>query len=161
MQTFVDLMHDPLGVSMRTRYMKLYKLLVSLLLPALAIFVAALAQHMLITAWPGIREIRFPIATVDSYFFVLSSGFLCFLAGAILRRHVGSRSGFVCAVIAPFAFLCLFLWPLVARPLLELGVKIGWLRPSVLFFIVVTTSPLLGVALGWSYSGTQRRKVTA
>ena len=140
--------------------MKIYKLLVSLLLPALAIFMAALAQHILTTTWPGIREIRFPIVTIDSYFVVLSSGFLCFLAGAILQRYVGSRSGFVCAVIAPLAFLWLVLWPLVGQPMLEFGVKIAWLRPSVLFFIVASISPLLGVALGWSYSGAQRRQVT-
>ena len=140
--------------------MKIYKLFVSLLLPALAIFVAALAQQTLTTAWPGIREIHFPIVTVDSYFYVLSSGFLCFLAGIILRRHVGSRFGFVCAVITPAAYLCLVLWEIVGQPIVELGVKIVWLRPVILFFIVAAILPLLGVALGWSYSGAQRRQGT-
>ncbi len=61
--------------------MKLHKLLVSVSLPALASFLAAFAQHMLTIIWPGIREIRVPVVMADSYFVVLSSGVLCFLAG--------------------------------------------------------------------------------
>ena len=141
--------------------MKIYKLLASLLLPALAIFVAALAQHILVIAWPGIREIRFPIVTADSYFDVLLTGFLCFLAGVTLQRHVGSRTGFACAVIMPLAFLCVLLWSTVGLPIVDLRAKIAWFRPITLFIITAAILPLMGLALGWSYSGSRRRRATS
>lgn len=135
--------------------MKIHKLLASLLLPLLAIVLAALAQHLLTAAWPGIREIRFPIATVDSYFGVLTSGALCFLAGMIVRRRVGGGFGFACAVTGPLAFLCAILWALLGRPILELGARIAWLRPITLFFIGAAVLPFLAVILGWSYAGAR------
>lgn len=139
--------------------MKLHKLLVSLLSPALAIFLAAFAQHILNIVWPGIREIRFPVVTADSYFVVLSSGFLCFLAGYILRRRGGGRAQFVCAMIAPAAYLCLFLWPLIGQPIVELHARIAWLHPITLFEVTVAILPLLGLVLGWSYSGARSPRV--
>ncbi len=135
--------------------MKIHKLLVSLLLPALAIFLAAFAQHILTIIWPGIREIRFPVVTADSYFVVLSSGFLCFLAGYILRRRGGGRAEFVCAMIAPTAYLCLMLWAPIGDPIVELDARIAWLHPITLFFVAAAILPLLGLVLGWSYSGAR------
>lgn len=138
--------------------MKIYRLMISLLLPGLAIFLAALAQHVLTMVWPGVREIRFPVVSADSYFGVLCSGILCFLAGYVLGRDPGGWSRFVCAVTAPLAFLCLFLWALLGRPIVELDAKIAWLSAATLFAIAASIVPLLGVALGWSYSGARSRR---
>jgi hypothetical protein len=138
--------------------MKVYKPLASLLLPALAIVAAALAQHLLTAAWPGIRGVRSPVVTADSYFGALSLGLLCFVSGAILRRYVGTRLGLACAVLAPSAFMCLFLWAMLG-PSLELGARIAWFRPITLFSFVTAILPLLGVALGWSYSGARRPRI--
>jgi len=129
--------------------MKIYKLLEAFLLPALAIMAAALAQLALTSAWPGIREIRSPIVTADGYFFVLSAGILCFLAGRVLRRRMGSRLGLVCAAIVPAAYVCLILWALFGRALWRLGAHIAWLRPLTLFGIAWAILPLLGLVLGW------------
>ncbi|MBW8079006.1 MAG: hypothetical protein GJU76_13225 [Gallionella sp.] len=139
--------------------MKIHKLLASVLLPALAILLAAFAQHILTIIWPGIREIRVPVVTVDSYFAVLSSGVLCFLAGYILRRRGGGRAGFVCAMIAPTAYLCLLLWALIVQPLMELDGRIAWLHPITIFNVAAAILPLLGLVLGWSYSGARSPRV--
>ena len=120
------------------------------MLPGLAIFIAAFAQHVLTLVWPGVREITFGEISADSYFFVLCSGFLCFFAGYILRRDVGGRPSFLCAVITPLGFMCLFLWATIGWPMLELDAKIAWLRPITLISIAAAIVPLLGVALGWS-----------
>lgn len=140
--------------------MKIQTPLISLLLPALAIFLAALAQHILTIIWPGFREIRFPVATADSYFVVLTSGCLSFLAGYILRRRVGGRSGFFWAVITPSAYLCFVLWNVFGQAFVEFGAKIAWLRPSTLFVIAAAILPLLSLVLGWSYSGARTPRVT-
>lgn len=139
--------------------MKIQKLLVSFLLPSLAIFLAAFAQHVLTVIFPKIREIRFPVVTVDSYFVVLSSGFLCFLAGYFLRRRGGGRAKFVCAMIAPTAHLCLILWALIGQPIVELDARIAWLRPITIFDLAAATLPLLGLVLGWAYSGVRSTRV--
>ena len=139
--------------------MKINKLLVSLLLPAVALFFAAFAQHTLTAIWPGIREIPFPVVTVGSYFVVLSSGLLCFFAGYMLRRRGGGRAKFVCAMIAPIAYLCWILWALIGRPLVELDARIAWLRPITLFSVVAATLPLLCLVIGWSYSGARAPRV--
>ena len=139
--------------------MKLHKLLVSVSLPALASFLAAFAQHMLTIIWPGIREIRVPVVTADSYFVVLSSGVLCFLAGYILRRRGGGRAEFVCAAIAPTAYLCFILWALIGLPIVELDARIAWLHPFTVFTVAAAILPLLGLVLGWSYSGARSPRV--
>lgn len=129
--------------------MKIYKLLASLLLPAVAILLAAFAQLALTAVWPGVREIRSPIVTADGYFAALSSGVLCFCAGRLLRRWVGVPSGFVCAAIVPSVYLCLFLWAILGRAMWQLGAHIAWLRPITLFSVASAILPLLGLALGW------------
>lgn len=45
----------------------MWKLALSVALPALAILVAALAQLLLTTIWPGVQHIPFPVASADSY----------------------------------------------------------------------------------------------
>lgn len=132
--------------------MKIYKLLISLLLPGLAILLASLAQQALVAAWPGIRDIHFSIVTIDSYFVALSSGLFCFFAGSVLQRRVGTRLGLICAVVLPLGYLCLILWALIGHPMLEFGAKIAWTRPIVLFMIAAAILPLLGLVLGWLFS---------
>lgn len=114
--------------------MRIYKLLTALLLPGLAIFAAALAQHILTVVWPGVREIRFPAVTADG----------CFFAGLTLQRQVGNRSGLICAVIG--------------RPMLDLDARIAWLRLVTLFSIATAILPLLALVLGWFYPGARRRR---
>lgn len=140
------------------RLVKVYRLLASLLLPGLAILLAAFAQYVLTRVWPGIQAIRSPVVSPDGYFVVLCSAFLCFLAGDILGRRVGSRIGFACAAIAPLAFLAGMLWATVGRPGLELGARIAWLRPITLFCIVTAVLPLLGLALGWRYAAARNHR---
>lgn len=129
------------------------KACISLALPVIAIIAAALAQLALITLWPGVRQLHFPIVTADSYLVVLLSGALCFLAGRLLRRFVGNLTGLICGLVVPFAFLCLFLWSTLGLAIRVVGfIHIAWLNPITIFNIVAASFPLAGVALGWAFS---------
>ncbi len=130
------------------------KLALNFALPALGIVVAALAQLALTTLWPGIEIIPSVLVSVDSYFVVLLTVGLCFLAGRWTQRNVPTIAGAVCAVIAPLAWL-----GLVLRGMMMTAGSIAWSRPLTLFTIFMAMAPLIGVALGWTFSFSKRRRV--
>src|SRR5260221_946505 len=130
------------------------KLALNFALPALGIVVAALAQLALTTLWPGIEIIPSVLVSVDSYFVVLLTVGLCFLAGSWTQRNVPTIAGAVCAVIAPLAWL-----GLVLRGMMMTAGSIAWSRPLTLFTIFMAMAPLIGVALGWTFSFSKRRRV--
>ncbi len=130
------------------------KLALNFALPALGIVVAALAQLALTTLWPGIEIIPSVLVSVDSYFVVLLTVGLCFHAGRWTQRNVPTIAGAVCAVIAPLAWL-----GLVLRGMMMTAGSIAWSRPLTLFTIFMAMAPLIGVALGWTFSFSKRRRV--
>jgi hypothetical protein len=129
----------------------------SLALPGVAIIAAALAQLALVTLWPGVQRLHFPIVSADSYFVVLLAGALCFVAGRWSRRSLGNLTGLICALAAPLAFLGLFLWPTLGLDIRAVGfAHIAWLTPITSFLIVSASLPLAGVALGWAFEAPGR-----
>ena len=144
----------PLMVS-RTAWVNILKLALSVALPALAILVAALAQLLLTTVWPGVRRIAFPGVSADSYFVVLLLVVLCFVVASWLQRNVRTLPAAVSAAVVPTAWLVLMLWPTVGN------VKhIAWLRPITIFMIAAAMAPLVGVAAGWGASLLRRNLPT-
>jgi len=129
-----------LGVTM-------WKLALSVALPALAIVIAALAQLLLTIIWPGVRRIPVAGVSADSSLAVLLSAALCFVAAAWLQRNVRSLAGALCAAVVPAAWLGLVLWSILRH-----FPDIAWFRPGTLFFIAAAIAPLAGVAAGWSAS---------
>jgi hypothetical protein len=71
----------------------MWKLVLCVALPALAIIVAALAQLLLTTIWPAVQHIHFPGVSADSYFVILLVAALCFFAAAWLQRNVRIPAG--------------------------------------------------------------------
>jgi hypothetical protein len=116
----------------------LLKLILNVALPALGIVLAALVQLALTTLWSGIKVVPSLVVSIDSYFVVLLTVGLCFVAGDWAQRSVPTIAGAACAVIAPLAW---------------------WLRPLALFTIFTAMAPLIGVALGWAISFSSRRNV--
>ena len=125
----------------------MWKLALSLVLPALAILIAALAQLLLTTIWPGVQHIAFPGVSADSYFVVLLLVLLCFVAASWLQRNVRTLPGAVCTAVVPTAWLLLSLWANVGH-----AKHIAWFRPITIFMIAAAMAPLVGVAAGWGAS---------
>jgi hypothetical protein len=123
------------------------KLTVNAALPAMGIVLAALVQLALTTLWPGIKVVPSLVVSIDSYFVVLLTVGLCFIAGGWAQRNVPTTAGAACAVIAPLAWLGL----LLKGTMTGVG-SIAWLRPLTLFTIFTALAPLIGVALGWAMS---------
>ena len=134
-----------------TARINMWKLALSVALPALAILVAALAQLVLTTIWPAVQHIPFPGVSADSYFVVLLIVALCFVAASWLQRNVGTLAGAVCAAAVPTTWLVLMLWPTMRH--VE---HIVWLRPITIFMIAAAMAPLVGVAAGWGASLIRR-----
>jgi hypothetical protein len=130
------------------------KLTLNVALPAVGIVLAALVQLALTTLWPGIKVVPSLVASIDTYFVVLLTVGLCFVAGGWAQRNVPTIAGAACAVIAPLAWLGL----LVKGTMMGAG-SIAWLRSLTLFTIFAAMAPLIGVALGWAISFSNRRSV--
>ena len=129
----------------------MWKLALCVALPALAILVAALAQLLLTTIWPGVQHIPFPGVSADSYFVALLVAALCSLSAAWLQRNVRISAGVVCTAVVPIAWLGLMLW----RPIKHI-VHIAWFQPITLFMIAAAIAPLAGVTAGWGASSMRR-----
>jgi hypothetical protein len=129
----------------------MWKLVLCVALPALAIIVAALAQLLLTTIWPGVQHIRFPVVSADSYFVILLVAALCFLAAAWLQRNVRIPAGAVCTAVVPTVWLGLMLWPTMRH--VE---HVAWFRPITLLMIAAAIAPLAGVTAGWRASSMRR-----
>ena len=130
------------------------KLALNLVLPAVGIVLAALVQLAFTTLWPGIQVVPSLVVSVDSYFVVLLTVGLCFVAGAWAQRNVPTIAGAACAVIAPLAWLGL----LLKGTMMGVG-SIAWFRPLTLFTIFTAMALLIGVGLGWAMSSSKRRSV--
>ena len=73
------------------------KLALNLVLPAVGIVLAALVQLAFTTLWPGIQVVPSLVVSVDSYFVVLLTVGLCFVAGAWAQTappHIPSCKSF-------------------------------------------------------------------
>ena len=123
------------------------KLATNLALPAVAIIVAALAQLVLTTLWPGIQAVLSPVVSLDSYFVVLLVLGLCFLAGRWAHRNPSTVAGAACAAVAPVVWLGLNL-----KATLLIGGSVAWFQPLTMFVIFSAGAPLIGAALGWTFS---------
>ena len=130
------------------------KLTLNVALPALGIILAALLQLALTTLWPEIKMIPSVVVSLDSYFVILLTIGLCFVAGSWAHRNVPTTVGAVCTAIAPLAWLGLVL----KGTMMGVG-SIAWYRPLTLITLVVASAPLMGVALGWAMSSSKRRHV--
>jgi hypothetical protein len=126
------------------------KLIVALVLPALAIVVAAAIQFALNSWWPGLQHLPVSPVTLDSYVAVLLILGLCVLAGRWTRRNANSVAGLICVAALPLVWLGVMLWVS-----LHGGTNIAWFQPLTLFTIFAALAPVIGVAMGWAVS--QRR----
>ena len=124
------------------------KLALSFVFPAVGICIAALAQVGLEELWPGIRMVPSFAVSIDSYFVVLLSVGLCFLAGRWTRRNIATGTGLACALVVPLLWLAIF----VRGILLEGAGQIAWLLPITLFTIFAAFAPLVAVGLGFALS---------
>jgi hypothetical protein len=125
----------------------MWKLSLSVALPALAIIVAALAQLLMTTIWPGVQHIAFLGVSADSYLVVLLVAALCFVAAAWLQRNVRTLASAVCTAVVPIAWLGTMLWPTMRHVN-----HVVWFRPITIFMIAAAMAPLVGVATGWGAS---------
>jgi hypothetical protein len=130
------------------------RLVLNLVLPAAGIVLAALVQLAFTTLWPGIQMVPSRVVSVDSYFVVLLTVGLCFVAGRWAQRNVPTIAGAACAVVAPLAWLGL----LFKSTFMGIG-SIAWFRPLTLFILFTAMAPLIGVALGWALSSSKRQSV--
>ena len=125
----------------------MWKLVLSVALPALAIVIAALAQLLLTTIWPGVQKVPVAGVSADGFVVLLLIVALCFVAAAWLQRKVRSLAGALCAAVVPVAWL-----GLVLGSILRHFPDIAWFRPITLFVIALAIAPVAGVAVGWSAS---------
>ena len=123
------------------------RFLVALLLPALAIVVAAGAQEVLSLWVPAMNGSSFGSMTLGSYVGVILECAACAIAGYWLFRC--DRSTFYLGIseIAPAAWaVALFVG------VLPQGGVINWRSQLVWVLIIGALAPPLGVALGWLLS---------
>ena len=131
------------------------RLLVSFLLPALAVLVAAGAQVALQSWWPGIQDVSvLPPVTLDSLAAVTVAGVLCIFTGRWVHRNVNTISGVVAAGIVPMVWCCLILWAEFHGTS-----QIGWFQPLTIFTIFAALAPATGVAIGWATIVPTRTKL--
>ena len=123
------------------------KLVLNLVLPALAIVLSALAQLALTTFWPGIQFVHSDFVSVDSYIVLLLALVLSFVAGRLARRSVPTVAGAAVAAIAPMAWFAL-----IFRGSFLIGGSISWFQPLTIIMLSSAIAPLIGVALGWALS---------
>jgi hypothetical protein len=130
------------------------KLALSFIFPAVGIVIAALAQLMTTTLWPGIRALPSVVVSIDSYIAALLVMALSFLAGGWTRRNVPTSAGAACALIVPLLWLALW----VKSFLIAFG-PIAWLQPLTLFALFISTAPLISVALGLTLRFPRQKRV--
>jgi hypothetical protein len=130
-------------------------LALNLVLPTAGIVLAALGQLAFTALWPGIQVAPSLVVSIDSYFVVLLTVGLCFVAGGWAQRNAPTIAGAACAVIVPLAWLGLVL----RSTMMGVG-SIVWFRPLTLFTIFAAMAPLIGVALGRAMSSSKRRNVS-
>jgi O-antigen ligase len=128
------------------------KLIVNLVLPALGLVLAALAQLGLTTLWPAIQGFPSYLVSIDSYLAVLLTLGLCFFAGRRPHTNVPTVLGAACVGVVPLVWLGLTL-----RGILAPAGHIVWFRSLTVFMMVIAVVPLIGVGLGWVSSPAKRR----
>ncbi len=128
------------------------KLVANLVVPALGIVLAALAQWGLTALWPGLQRASSGVVSIDSYIVVLLTFGLCFFAGRWAYRNVPTGAGAAFAAAIPLIWLGLMLRGNFTAP----G-HIAWFGPLTLFMMSIAIVPLLGVGFGWLLSSSKHR----
>ncbi len=134
----------------------MHKWLVALALPAMAILAAALVQMALTKVWPGVQHLPSVAVTVDSYFAVLLTTALCFVAGRWLRRNIRTRGAIALASVAPSIFTAMIL-TVTLRPLDH----VAWSSPLTQFVVISAVLPLLAVLVGWGATSSHGARAGA
>jgi hypothetical protein len=134
----------------------MWRLLLALSLPALAIAGADLGRRLLTWVWPGIQRVGVGYFSADTALFVAGMALFAFLVGAWLQRRIGSFAGAVCAVIIPTVWLGLVLRVELAR-----APEMTWLRPATVVMVAIAVAPLLGVGAGLGVSLLWPRRTNA
>jgi len=123
------------------------RFLVALLLPALAIVVAAGAQEVLSLWVPAMNGSPFGSMTLGSYVGVILECAACAIAGSWLFRRDHSTLHLGISEIAPAAWAVALLVGVLPQ-----GGVINWRSQLVWVLVAGALAPALGVALGWLLS---------
>lgn len=130
------------------------KLGLSLAFPALAILVAALAQLVATTLWPGIARIPSVVVSLDGYAVVILAMGLCCFAGRWSQRNVPGIAGAASVGAAPLAW-----FGLVVTGMFATTPKIAWSQYLTIFVLVAAAAPLVGVNMGWVMSASKHATI--
>jgi hypothetical protein len=128
------------------------KLATILVLPALGIVVAALAQLALTTLWPGIQRVPSGALSIDSCIVVLLTFGLCFFAGRWANSNVPTAAGAALSTVVPLIWLGLVLRGIVTAP----G-KVVWFGLLTMLMVFTAVVPLITVGSGWVLSSSKHR----